>query len=569
MRRHLHGLRLPASIAALLLALGAAGITGCGGRRSTGDLASTAIDVGPSPPAVTTRVRLPDMGAARFRVCAFAFHGPDELAAIKSHLSPSDFQFIDLTPLGEESAQSMPPTSSAPAFSTTSAPGWFMDRCRPDLRCDIVVYSGEFAGAFFGKYGVSLKVQEMEEASCQSRCQGLFHDSREVFLLACNTLATKGADDRTPEQYFHVLRAHGFNRADAERVVDLRYGPLGPSFRESLRRIFMGVPRIYGFSSVAPCGEATAPRLHEYFQRKGDYAQYLTRTARDSSPNKELLASFAGTSLVQTTGLTPLETVAADRALVCTLYDDTETVGDRLRVVHQLLGRRDFLSFVPTVEVFLSRHPPEQLREDERHLLRDIQLLEVPRGQMIELMYRLNVSALKMQMAHLALQLGWITADEFRGLAVDGAKQLLAEPLSSEVVDTGCELSKYAPAGTGLRSEEIPEQLLSHPEGFRLLDCLSPADARVSVRMLVGLENIDELTRLWAAYALSRRLPLDDTVLTAVARRLNDPSAGVRERVHWIFRTQVPLSPGVLAAVRERDPALAKTLETRAKEGER
>ena len=42
------------------------------------------------------------------------------------------------------------------------------------------------------------------------------------------------------------------------RLVDLRYGPLGPSFRESLRRSFMGVPRIYGFSSVAPRGEVTS-----------------------------------------------------------------------------------------------------------------------------------------------------------------------------------------------------------------------------------------------------------------------------------------------------------------------
>jgi len=553
-------------IAVLQLALGAAGITGCGSRRGPTPPAPAAVAVR-RPPA-TRRGRLPAVRAAPFRVCAFAFHTPDELAAIRSHLAPSDFDFIDLTPLGEEGAEAMPPESSVAAASTNNTPGWLIDTCRADLRCDIVIYSGEFAGGFFGKYGVSLNVQEMEEASCLARCQGLFHDPREVFLLACNTLATKSADDRTPEEYLDVLRAHGFSRADAERVVDLRYGPLGPSFRESMRRIFMGVPRIYGFSSVAAGGEATAPRLHQYFQGQGDYAQYLTRAARDSSPNKELLASFAGTSLVQTTGLTPLEPAAADRALVCRLYDDTQTVIERLRIVHQLLARRDFLSFVPTVEVFLSRHPPEQLHADDRQVFRDIQLLEAPRREMKELMYRLNVSALKMQLAHLGLQLGWITPEESHRFAVAGAKQLLAEPLSSEVVDIGCELTKYdAPAGAGLRSEDIPEELLWHPEGFRLLDCLSPADARVSVRMLAGLENIDESTRQWAAYVLSRRLPLDDTVLTALARRLNDPSPGVRECLQWIFRTQRPLSPRVLAAIRERDPALAKTLEARARNG--
>ena len=143
--------------------------------------------------------------------------------------------------------------------------------------CDLVVYSAEFAGRFFGKQGVSLSLQEMEEASCQPRCTGLFRRPREVFLLACNTLATKDEDSRTPEEYLHVLLDHGFDRAAAERVVELRYGPLGPSFREALRRVFAGVPRIYGFSSVAPRGEYTAPMLARYLRGQGDYATALLR----------------------------------------------------------------------------------------------------------------------------------------------------------------------------------------------------------------------------------------------------------------------------------------------------
>jgi hypothetical protein len=509
-----------------------------------------------------------EVRAAQFRVCTFAFHSPHELAAIKSELSPQDFEFIELSPthvFGHQSGE--PGSSAAPAPGAGAAPGWLMNRCRPDLRCDIVVFSGEFAAGFFGNYGVSLNVQEIEEASCRARCQGLFHHPREVFLLACNTLATKDADNRTPSEYFQVLLAHGFSRAAAERVVELRYGPLGPSFRESLRRSFMGVPRIYGFSSVSPRGEVTASLLRRYFQRKGDYARYLMRAQRDSKPNKELLASFARTSLVQMTGLTPLEPAAADRALVCRIYDDTQTVVERLRIVQQLFARNDFLSFVPTIEVFFSRHAPETLRGEERRLYMEIQQLEAPRRQMLALMYSLNASALKMQIAHLALQLAWITPEEYRRLAVEGAKQLLAEPLSSEVVDTACELIKYVPAGVGLRSEDIPEQLFWHSEGFRLLDCLSPADARLSARMLAGLDRLDESTRRWAAYALSHRLPLDDSVLKALARRLTDPCADVRDRVQGIFEAQLPLSADVLAAIRERDPALAKTLEARSQQG--
>jgi hypothetical protein len=376
-----------------------------------------------------------EVRAAPFRVCAFVFNSPDELAAIKSEVSPGDFEFVELTPVpvfGDGGAAAMPrPVSAAPAPPVHYPSTWLMDRCQPDLHCDVVVFSGEFAGAFFGNYGVTLGVQEVEEAACQARCQGLFHEPREVFLLACNTLATKSGDERTPADYLQVLLGHGFSRAAAQRVVEIRYGPLGPSFRESLRRSFMGVPRLYGFASVAPRGEITASLLHTYFQRKGDYARYLTRAERESTPNKELLTAFAGSSLVQTTGLTPLESAAADRALVCRVYDDRQTVAERLPIVRQLFARPDFLAFVPVIEVFFGRHPPETLRGGERRIFGEIQSLQAPRRQMLELMYGLNASALKMQMARLALQLEWITADDFRRLAVDGAKQLLATSAAS------------------------------------------------------------------------------------------------------------------------------------------
>jgi hypothetical protein len=554
--RGAHRLRPAAGVLALLLALFVAATSGCGGQRPASPppaVAEPVAAVAAAPPAVEP-VRVPPVRPGQFRVCAFAFHSPDELATIEAELSSDDFVFTDLTPVfpgGEDSAGTV--SSRKPA-------GWFMDRCRPDLSCDIVVYSGEFAGSFFGNYGFSVDVQEMEEASCQPRCRGLFADPLEVFLLACNTLASKNADRRTPEEYRHVLLMHGFNHADAERVVNQRYGPLGPSFRESLRRMFMGVPRIYGFSSVAPLGVATAPLLREYFRRKGDYARYLEDAGRDSAPNKELLAAFAGTGLMQTSGVSASDPTGADHALVCRLYDDTETVSDRLRVVRRLLERRDFLSFAPTVEVFLGRHPPAQYAGAERRLFRDIQSLEEPRRQVTELMHRLNVSVLKMQLANLARQFAWITAAEHDRIAAEGLKQLLAEPLSTEVADIGCELSKYVPTGAGLRSEDIPDQLLWHAEGYRLLDCLSPTDPRLTERMLNGFTNIDEATRLWAAYALSRRRPLEDAVLIGMAPRLEDSSAEVRGIVQRAFKAHAPLSPRVLAAIRDRDPALAETL---------
>src|SRR5512147_1007768 len=194
--------------------------------------------------------------APPMRVCFLSLNEPDELAVFRSHLDAQRFTFIDLGAAAAHQPLGGP--------SGAAARPWLLNACRPSLTCDLVIISGEFAGRFFGRRGFSLSLQELEQASCDPRCAGLFHRPREVFLLGCNTLASKDPDSRTPEDYLRVLLDHGFDRAAAERVVAARYGPLGPSFRESLRRIFAGVPRIYGFASVAPLARYSAPMLERY-----------------------------------------------------------------------------------------------------------------------------------------------------------------------------------------------------------------------------------------------------------------------------------------------------------------
>jgi len=492
--------------------------------------------------------------AEPFRVCAFSFNTPDELGVFESHLPPDAFEVLDLTP---RPLASGPASGVEPIAASDAAPerNPLLDACRPDLRCDVVVLAGEFAGRFFGRSGRSVTLEEMEEASCQSRCAGLFQP-QEVFLLACNTLATKDEDSRTPREYLQVLLDHGFDQASAERVVELRYGPLGPSFRESLRRIFADVPRLYGFSSVAPRAELTAPRLARYFRAKGDYARWLDDAHDAARPNRELLAAFARTGLVQTSGLAPTERRAADRALVCRLYDDSRSVADRLDVVRTMVERPDFLSFVPTIEVFFTRHPPGAFGEEERARFARIQENAGARAQVLDLVRGLQVSAVKMEVAHLARQLDWLGAGAFHALAVDGARQLLPQPLTSEVVDIMCEIAKHEPIGGEIASDELPDALFRDAEGIRLVACLAPTDPRVTPRLLAGLRVPDEATRLWAAYALSRRLPLPDDVLRELAAFKDDASPAMRERVEWVLRVQ-PLPERAEPAPRTQDRRLA------------
>src|SRR5512134_341736 len=117
----------------------------------------------------------------RLRVCVISLNEPDEVEAFRVHLDPDRFAIVDV--------RAVAVTRGGERGDVTPR-SWLLDACTPELTCDLLVISGEFAGHFFGQGPVSLGLQDLEEASCQDRCAGLFRHPQEVYLLACNTLAT-------------------------------------------------------------------------------------------------------------------------------------------------------------------------------------------------------------------------------------------------------------------------------------------------------------------------------------------------------------------------------------------
>jgi hypothetical protein len=230
------------------------------------------------------------------------------------------------------------------------------------------------------------------------------------------------------------------------------------------------------------------------------------------------------------------------------------------------MSREDFLAFLPTLEVFLDRHQPRDLDAASRAVFAEIQGLDTPRERVLGLVRDLNVSALKLELAQVSLQIGWMTAEELWRVAVDGARQLLARPLTSEVTDVICEIAKGVNLGDEFVVDDLPSGVFQVAEGVRLVDCLHPADERVNAPLMAALDSADPALRLWAAYALSRRLPLDDQTLTQLARYLDDPLPDLRERVRWSFRAQ-DVSDAVIATVGARDPLLARELRPHDRRG--
>jgi hypothetical protein len=201
--------------------------------------------------------------AAQQTVCTVTINSSDEKDVFKKHLAGQNFKFVELTELAGKSSEDKKNDQ------------WFQKACEQQVQCDVLLVSGHFGGTFFGKSGLSLSADTLEQQSCSGGCEGILGRPREVFLFGCNTLAGKEKDSRTPEEYLRVLLHDDVPRDEAERVVQARYGALGDSFHDRMRRIFTKIPHIYGFNSVGPSGANVKGFLDNYFKKIPNYANHL------------------------------------------------------------------------------------------------------------------------------------------------------------------------------------------------------------------------------------------------------------------------------------------------------
>ncbi|RYZ71157.1 MAG: hypothetical protein EOP05_12370, partial [Proteobacteria bacterium] len=196
-------------------------------------------------------------------VCTVTINSDHEKKTFQTHLPAKDFKFVELTEIGKQPGE--------------SNDDWFKKACRSNVKCDVLVVSGHFSGSFFGSSGLEMGLDEMERGSCRDTCDGILKSPKEAFLFGCNTLASKEKDHRTFQEYVEVQVNDGIDRPVAVRNAQARYGAMGSSFKDRMRRVFTGVPNIYGFDSVGPTGARIKPFLDHYFNKIPNYAAHLDK----------------------------------------------------------------------------------------------------------------------------------------------------------------------------------------------------------------------------------------------------------------------------------------------------
>jgi hypothetical protein len=359
--------------------------------------------------------------ADKSTVCTITVNSADEKEVLRQRLPADQFDFVELVEHGR--------------------PDWLASACERKVKCDVLVISGHFdAGVQFYSDRPDVReylpVSEMEQQACSDACPGVFANLKEVYLFGCNTLDPSPIRLGGPELARSLTRA-GYGPAEAQLVAESLATRHGESSRERMRRIFMNVPVIYGFSAAAPLGATAGPLLDRYLQNAGT-------SIGSGQPDPALLAQFAGKSMSVASGLTASDPEAAYRKDVCQFIDKRLSAAQKLGFLHDLLGRdmAEVRLFLDRIEALLSG-----LSESDRKSPQFIAAMgaisadTVARDRFLRFEWDADEAAVRARMIAVAAQLGWLPAEYRRAEMRALLRDVLSNPsMGPAEVDLVCRL---------------------------------------------------------------------------------------------------------------------------------
>lgn len=448
--------------------------------------------------------------ADKSTVCTITVNSADEKDTFRRYLPEDKYRFVELVEKGR--------------------PDWLASACRQQVSCDVLVISGHFNGTeFFSEHVDSreyLPVEEMERASCSESCPGLFSKLKEVYLFGCNTLNAEPANSASAEVARVMVRS-GSSRADAERVARALNERHAESNREGMRRIFMDVPVLYGFSSTAPVGAVAAGVLDRYF--RGGAAGEVGK----GRPSARLLGQFSTHAMTAAAGLRASDPRAAHRQEVCQFYDERLSAAETLAFVHRILQRdigevRMYLERMETFAASLSDgdRAPSRYGDALQALLED----SAARQRYLAFVHASDEPAVRARMIRLARNLGWLSAQEELGEIV----KMVTDVMSSAAI-----AADHVALICALNEERSLDALLDLNAASR---APAPSAAHAAVRACLGskadrermLQTLtsanDDDVRMAQLYV--ERHPITDVAeLRTIAARIalmTEPQAQVR-----------------------------------------
>jgi hypothetical protein len=262
---------------------------------------------------------------------------------------------------------------------------WLDQACAAPTKCDILLFSGHFAGVFFDIYGEgrTLELRKLEKLSCNETCPGLLESPAEVWFYACNTLAGKSKDSRNPQEYYNVLTKDRYSDSDAQLMAEARYGEIGFTYEARMSFIFHNSPEIFGFYSTSPLGIINGPHVTQYLNSPTaqNYSQHIDDlrnwenrpySSLDDETNWDALDSHRGIHFAESHGIDTIahpEALQSQRLDYCAIVSDPKQDRDlssqlqgKLETIEKVMNRSDFLKYFTAIEGFFVDHPEYQIK---------------------------------------------------------------------------------------------------------------------------------------------------------------------------------------------------------------
>jgi hypothetical protein len=438
------------------------------------------------------------IGAAEMQtVCTITVNSADEKEAFRRYLPAARFRQVELVERGR--------------------PDWLASACRAGISCDVLVISGHYDGhnEFFSDQLDSrefLPVDELERVSCSESCSGLFARLKEVHLYGCNTLNAEAQSSATAEIVRSLVR-EGHSLRQAEQHLRQLNAGHGESSRDRMRLVFKDVPVIYGFAAVAPLGPIAASTLGAYFRGRG--VQDIGRGRASAG----LLAQFAPYGMAMAAGMTDQDPQAPVRNDVCHFVDDRLSEGQRLGFIHALLQRETAQSRIHLDRI--RRYTATLGAQDEQtpevaQALSTIAGDSATRHRFLAFARDADLPAVRARMLKVALELGWLSADERRAeLALMLGELQARAVVGMTEVDLACTLNQDHALDGAFEQRIVPGSPADDVPHAAVRACLGSAEAQE--RTLQGLLSPNEADVRIAQDYLRHRPIVDPADLRRVA----------------------------------------------------
>ena len=456
--------------------------------------------------------------AQKQTVCTVTVNSPDEREVFRESLPGDKFDFVELVERGR--------------------PDWLAASCRKGVRCDVLLVSGHFAGTEFysSRFNVdeTLPVDEIERVGCSESCPGLFSQLKEVYLFGCDTLNPAPVRTVTPE-VVRSLEREGRSPVEAARVAQELAERHGESALEHMRRLFPGVPVIYGFSSKAPYGKYAGPMLRRLFA--------ATEPAVGTGVvNERLHRMFAPASMTVTAGWRESDANASYRAEACRYFDDRLTAASKLEAIHATLSgsmAEARLSLDRMEKFFATATAPDRSGPAFIAELRAITDDDFLRMRYLTLARDTPDPAVRVRLLALARTFGWLDAAQQRAELMRMVGDLLAAPSTGfGEVDLICTLNQDRSLDADLPLLK-GKPVAAGRAADAAMACLGERESRG--RVLAALASRDE-REVQLAQAYLRHQPITDAqefrVVALGVSRMTGPAAQARA-IETLARSRV------------------------------